>query len=134
IHALCLRDALPICGGRAHERLDALHLVAVTELRADHVEPRRRTLAGVGLAVPGESRGARFARTKVDLAHELAIRGADLHLHGVGADGKPYGPLDPVLRSEEHTSELQSRENLVCRLLLEKKKLIESNKKLFIQV
>src|SRR5690606_41836624 len=28
----------------------------------------------------------------------------------------------PRLRSEEHTSELQSRENLVCRLLLEKKK------------
>src|SRR5690606_39376965 len=27
-----------------------------------------------------------------------------------------------VGRSEEHTSELQSRENLVCRLLLEKKK------------
>src|SRR5690606_14778860 len=30
--------------------------------------------------------------------------------------------LSPILRSEEHTSELQSRENLVCRLLLEKKK------------
>src|SRR5207302_2232420 len=29
-------------------------------------------------------------------------------------------------RSEEHTSELQSRENLVCRLLLEKKKTYES--------
>src|SRR5690606_40996252 len=29
-----------------------------------------------------------------------------------------------VARSEEHTSELQSRENLVCRLLLEKKKKI----------
>src|SRR5690606_39427620 len=28
----------------------------------------------------------------------------------------------PLIRSEEHTSELQSRENLVCRLLLEKKK------------
>src|SRR5690606_40504506 len=28
---------------------------------------------------------------------------------------------DDVIRSEEHTSELQSRENLVCRLLLEKK-------------
>src|SRR5207302_10118273 len=27
-----------------------------------------------------------------------------------------------IRRSEEHTSELQSRENLVCRLLLEKKK------------
>src|SRR2546427_9505551 len=28
----------------------------------------------------------------------------------------------PMLRSEEHTSELQSQSNLVCRLLLEKKK------------
>src|SRR5436309_15295924 len=32
-------------------------------------------------------------------------------------------------RSEEHTSELQSRENLVCRLLLEKKKKKKKNKK-----
>src|SRR5256885_4611735 len=32
--------------------------------------------------------------------------------------------LIPVLRSEEHTSELQSPCNLVCRLLLEKKKTI----------
>src|SRR5690606_40030812 len=31
-------------------------------------------------------------------------------------------PNKVVKRSEEHTSELQSRENLVCRLLLEKKK------------
>src|SRR5690606_41228902 len=30
-------------------------------------------------------------------------------------------PLQAEHRSEEHTSELQSRENLVCRLLLEKK-------------
>src|SRR3712207_8974402 len=30
-------------------------------------------------------------------------------------------------RSEEHTSELQSRQYLVCRLLLEKKKRIQSN-------
>src|SRR2546430_5605972 len=29
--------------------------------------------------------------------------------------------IRPVLRSEEHTSELQSQSNLVCRLLLEKK-------------
>src|SRR5690606_41675008 len=35
----------------------------------------------------------------------------------VGSTGGSTGP-----RSEEHTSELQSRENLVCRLLLEKKK------------
>src|SRR5690606_40682743 len=31
-------------------------------------------------------------------------------------------PFNLGARSEEHTSELQSRENLVCRLLLEKKK------------
>src|SRR5256885_11730044 len=31
-------------------------------------------------------------------------------------------PFDPLRRSEEHTSELQSPCNLVCRLLLEKKK------------
>src|SRR5690606_40855530 len=36
---------------------------------------------------------------------------------GVGIFGRT-----PPDRSEEHTSELQSRENLVCRLLLEKKK------------
>src|SRR5690606_41704896 len=45
------------------------------------------------------------------------------------ADGRGGGRSAPVRRaelrrrrSEEHTSELQSRENLVCRLLLEKKK------------
>src|SRR5690606_41037453 len=35
-------------------------------------------------------------------------------------DGRYSAPrCDAFLRSEEHTSELQSRENLVCRLLLE---------------
>src|SRR5438046_8128324 len=33
-----------------------------------------------------------------------------------------------AMRSEEHTSELQSLTNLVCRLLLEKKKTIDKNK------
>src|SRR5690606_41516170 len=37
-------------------------------------------------------------------------------LHRLGLSGLN------TIRSEEHTSELQSRENLVCRLLLEKKK------------
>src|SRR3712207_6882884 len=32
-----------------------------------------------------------------------------------------------ALRSEEHTSELQSRQYLVCRLLLEKKKIISNH-------
>src|SRR5690349_25137618 len=34
----------------------------------------------------------------------------------------PSPPSPPSSRSEEHTSELQSRRDLVCRLLLEKKK------------
>src|SRR5207253_2242209 len=34
-----------------------------------------------------------------------------------------YPPSDSIVRSEEHTSELQSRGHLVCRLLLEKKKI-----------
>src|SRR5687768_18169364 len=48
--------------------------------------------------------------------------------HGRGDDGRVLGLLllqlrhVVVLRSEEHTSELQSRLHLVCRLLLEKKK------------
>src|SRR5690606_41658496 len=37
------------------------------------------------------------------------------------ADPGRTATLDGTERSEEHTSELQSRENLVCRLLLEKK-------------
>src|SRR5690606_22254243 len=47
---------------------------------------------------PGRTLHAEFDFTQVDALHESATR------------------------SEEHTSELQSRENLVCRLLLEKKK------------
>src|SRR5207302_3804990 len=48
--------------------------------------------------------------------------------HHVRIDGEPDRAVRRLLaaivveRSEEHTSELQSRENLVCRLLLEKKK------------
>src|SRR5256886_6938281 len=36
--------------------------------------------------------------------------------------GNPNGGATVEIRSEEHTSELQSQSNLVCRLLLEKKK------------
>src|SRR3712207_7284915 len=40
---------------------------------------------------------------------------------------EPCRPLRYVDRSEEHTSELQSRQYLVCRLLLEKKKYRQSH-------
>src|SRR2546421_6702084 len=53
---------------------------------------------------------ARGARTGIaELAPQL-----------LGADPLALGELNE--RSEEHTSELQSRSDLVCRLLLEKKK------------
>src|SRR5690606_42013997 len=48
--------------------------------------------------------------------------GALLELVGAALD---LGAQLLLPRSEEHTSELQSRENLVCRLLLEKKKTTE---------
>src|SRR5690606_40293048 len=63
----------------------------------------------------------------------MATRDGALHqvepreLHGIvdrigGGDAFAAGVLHGLAsRSEEHTSELQSRENLVCRLLLEKK-------------
>src|SRR2546429_2670289 len=48
------------------------------------------------------------------------------HHFAAGAAGKNFrgaaSPEDRMKRSEEHTSELQSRLHLVCRLLLEKKK------------
>src|SRR3712207_7977266 len=52
------------------------------------------------------------------------------HERGADAPGELLGPVIGVrqhegpeqVRSEEHTSELQSRQYLVCRLLLEKKK------------
>src|SRR2546430_11008942 len=44
-------------------------------------------------------------------------RRTDHNAQRIGADG-----VSRLNRSEEHTSELQSQSNLVCRLLLEKKK------------
>src|SRR5690625_5782871 len=61
-----------------------------------------------------------FAEDAVRISKELGIT---LTKRNNGSDqtplaGFPYHALD---RSEEHTSELQSRGHLVCRLLLEKK-------------
>src|SRR5690606_41576038 len=59
---------------------------------------------------------------------ELFLTYADIGRHRFGTEirgGKPLGFREGVIlpgyRSEEHTSELHSRENLVCRLLLAKK-------------
>src|SRR3712207_7249796 len=59
----------------------------------------------------GESAGAR------DVVHRRIDLPRRQHLELLRPDG--------VRRSEEHTSELQSRQYLVCRLLLEKKKITD---------
>src|SRR5690606_25099792 len=56
-------------------------------------------------------------------APSLSPMGIKMVAHAIIAYGTQE-QKDYFLRSEEHTSELQSRENLVCRLLLEKKKSI----------
>src|SRR2546430_7024338 len=53
----------------------------------------------------------------------VAGRGLDQRATGLEGAGA-LGGLNEI-RSEEHTSELQSQSNLVCRLLLEKKKLAQ---------
>src|SRR5207302_11469417 len=96
ISTLSLHDALPISllSGKS-----SLTLLSVTLLF------ERFDARGEGVD-PGRHRG--------DLRREGAgFFGADDQLRLVG-------DITAEARSEEHTSELQSRENLVCRLLLEK--------------
>src|SRR5260370_24456739 len=57
---------------------------------------------------------------RLGLAHGAGFGRAVRRVPGLGED--PLELLLVVARSEEHTSELQSHLNLVCRLLLEKKK------------
>src|SRR5690606_40350583 len=69
------------------------------------------SLAGVAKRV---SMTARFHHSLLALTISLLVAGC--------AATAPAPEQPTAVRSEEHTSELQSRENLVCRLLLEKKK------------
>src|SRR2546427_8129051 len=63
-------------------------------------------------------RGGRSRRPHV---HRLPLLASQPPLHELALRGNGLPRLHH-LRSEEHTSELQSQSNLVCRLLLEKKK------------
>src|SRR5206468_11458486 len=71
---------------------------------------------------------------RLGLNHDLVVIGIgketfrDSNKHVSGGDQYQNAECQrqrTVARSEEHTSELQSRSDLVCRLLLEKKKKIE---------
>src|SRR5690606_41268761 len=94
VYTLSLHDALPIWGNRMNMTLEA-PAMAVSEPDFSGVD-RVRVIETLSALLPP---GALLYDTE---------------------DIRPY-ECDG-LRSEEHTSELQSRENLVCRLLLEKKK------------
>src|SRR5690606_39795615 len=96
LYTLSLHDALPISEGkRIRKALDSFQLEE--GLRIDLIASEPLVVDPVAFAFDEDER-----------------------MYVVEDRGYP----DPAEggRSEEHTSELQSRENLVCRLLLEKKK------------
>src|SRR5690606_7524219 len=64
-----------------------------------------------------------YARRRAEMLAGLGYAALAIDMYGDGktADHPDDAGKFAMERSEEHTSELQSRENLVCRLLLEKK-------------
>src|SRR5207253_6120154 len=93
IYPLSLHDALPICRGRRRDRRRI-------RLHVRHARRARDT--------------DREAPALARICRRGNGRGALLPFAGPPRHAAPE-------RSEEHTSELQSRGHLVCRLLLEKK-------------
>src|SRR5690606_23082259 len=92
-----------------------------------HPEPFNMKFIGIG----NEQWGTEYIERYKEFAKAIKAKHPDMILVS-GAGPFPAGELfehatkalrelNAELRSEEHTSELQSRENLVCRLLLEKK-------------
>src|SRR3712207_8035773 len=70
-----------------------------------------------------------FRSRRTDVGHlgvgaraDIAVLDAPSYRHLAYRPGVPLARTLVLPRSEEHTSELQSRQYLVCRLLLEKKK------------
>src|SRR5690606_42069346 len=90
--------------------------------------PTRTATPSLHAALPISAPPARgHAAASPELQRAVALAAArGLPAPLTGDDGQVAGArhLDEhrAVRSEEHTSEFQSRENLVCRLLLEKKK------------
>src|SRR5690606_5610231 len=102
--ALAIRRALPG---------EAVHRGAI-----DLTLPTFGLLIGAG--VVGEMEAEKVASIRCEQSAGVAQVGAGRLVTVQVAEGGDQVERD--VRSEEHTSELQSRENLVCRLLLEKKK------------
>src|SRR5437660_9108507 len=86
-----------------------------TLFRSDRLQPRRHS-AAVDVDLPSLSTVWPLDPARVDVDD----RGTAAEL--LRYCGDQFGRFDGGARSEEHTSELQSRGHLVCRLLLEKQK------------
>src|SRR5690606_36833513 len=105
-------EALSHTGVRRIEALSFVHPKAIPQMAdADEVWAKTSKVEGVRYsALVPNSRGAQRAIAAGFTEVEVVVSASDTHNR------------KNVRRSEEHTSELQSRGNLVCRLLLENKK------------
>src|SRR3989475_217783 len=97
---------------------------SLAELAREVIELHEASLldAGLEVAIQGEAKG---------ILDASLLRRALSNLLGNATRYASKGSkiiVDIRMRSEEHTSELQSQSNLVCRLLLEKKKIKKQNR------
>src|SRR2546427_2052229 len=102
------------------EKVGQLNLPSVdTRPSAAQMEMVRKGQVGGFLNVTGAAaaRDAQRVAVTESRLHIPLLLGYDV-IHGY----RTTFPIPLAVRSEEHTSELQSQSNLVCRLLLEKKK------------
>src|SRR5688572_32056591 len=89
----------------------------------DTLDPEALIEDGAVAQVSAEERNAEEAAAR-RLAERYRLDFLDMHEFRIDQELFRSIPAD---RSEEHTSELQSQSNLVCRLLLEKKKKTTQN-------
>src|SRR5690606_30432972 len=94
-------------GGRVRPQLP--QVTEVHDMDPDHGQDPSVRLAGLAEKITDTARRSRRSEAVWRVVNFAAVMIVAITAVMVG-------------RSEEHTSELQSRENLVCRLLLEKKK------------
>src|SRR5207302_2642414 len=103
--------------GRIHEKKNIHLIIRAFELvRASNPECL--------LIIAGGRTAGKYVSQLDALVAQLGLESSVRWLGFVDEETKPdvFSASDVFVHAEEHTSELQSRENLVCRLLLEKKK------------
>src|SRR5690606_42052191 len=99
--------------------ISVLPVCSVRRPRTSTLFPYTTLFRSVGPRL-GDQREIGRCRAAIGCARGLLVR--ERRREVVRRTARTLEHLALVVRSEEHTSELQSRENLVCRRLLEKKK------------